>query len=145
MTWRGLVPAFRGRRGLVPASLLAAVPALAAAEGWEAPAAEKARANPVPVSRNALQRGRALYRKHCVSCHGGLGKGDGPAAGYRSGSPADLTQPDLRQVTDGEIFWKVSTGLKDDTEVLMPAFVKDMPDEQDRWKVILFVRTLGAP
>lgn len=130
-------------RAVAIACLLALAPLSALAQ-WEAPPSEKDRKNPVAPTNDALQKGRALYQKHCASCHGRKGKGDGPAAGYRSGTPVDLTNPELREMPDGEIFWKISTGLKEDKDVLMPAFTKEMPNELDRWKVILFVRTLHA-
>jgi mono/diheme cytochrome c family protein len=131
-------------RALVLVFALALAPR-AGAEGWEAPDSERERKNPVAPSRDALKKGRALYQKHCASCHGAKGKGDGPAAGFRSGTPIDLTVPGLWDMPDGEMFWKISTGLKEDTEVLMPAFTREMPNEADRWRVVLFVRTLHQP
>jgi mono/diheme cytochrome c family protein len=124
--------------------LLALVPTGAAAQ-WEAPPAAKERRNPLTASKDTLRKGRSLYKKHCSSCHGSQGRGDGPAAGYRMGTPVDLTIPELREMPDGEMFWKISTGLKDDTEVLMPAFTREMPNELDRWRVVVFVRTLHRP
>ncbi len=35
--------------------------------------------------------GHALYLRHCASCHGASGKGDGPVAGSLQQRPADLT------------------------------------------------------
>jgi mono/diheme cytochrome c family protein len=36
--------------------------------------------------------GRILYLTYCGSCHGGAGRGDGPAAGSLRTRPADLTR-----------------------------------------------------
>jgi mono/diheme cytochrome c family protein len=35
--------------------------------------------------------GAALYARHCAACHGGSGRGDGPAAPSLRKPPADLT------------------------------------------------------
>jgi mono/diheme cytochrome c family protein len=124
---------------------IAALPgASAPAEEWEAPAADKARANPVSASPEALAKGRALYQKHCAMCHGDKGKGDGPAAKFNAADPEDLTSPTLqKELTDGEILWKITTGRKEGEEVVMPAMLEKIPAETDRWKVVLFVRKLG--
>jgi mono/diheme cytochrome c family protein len=136
---------------ICPASAAAVLAAGAAAlalahDDWKAPAAERARANPVPVSPMALARGRTLYLKHCESCHGPQGKGDGHAADQAVRPPHDLTDPALqKKMTDGEAFWKVSTGLREKGDVIMPAYATKIPLEDDRWKLVLFVRTLAPP
>jgi len=38
-----------------------------------------------------VPEGVALFRRHCASCHGIAGRGDGPAAAGLAGTPADLT------------------------------------------------------
>jgi len=136
-------------RPRLAAAVVLAVAALPSAgargEGWEAPAADKARANPVSASPEALAKGRALYQKHCAMCHGDKGKGDGPAAKFNAADPEDLTSPTLqKELTDGEILWKITTGRKEGDEVLMPAMLEKIPAEADRWKVVLFVRKLGG-
>ena len=122
------------------------VPGRAADQEWVAPAEERTRANPVASSPDALQRGRFLYRKNCQRCHGEKGKGDGTSGKYGIKPPQDLTSADKQaKLTDGEIFWKVTTGLKDGLDVIMPAYKREISSDEDRWKVVLFVRTLAAP
>jgi mono/diheme cytochrome c family protein len=131
------------RRGLFAATLaLAAAPLLAA--DWNAPAAEKARPNPVPASPEAVEKGRELFQKHCAGCHGEKGKGDGPMADFNPSKPEDLTAAEAQALTDGEIFWKLTHGRREGEEVLMPAFAEKIPAEKDRWRVVRFVRTLAA-
>jgi mono/diheme cytochrome c family protein len=126
---------------LVAAALLAGGAAAGGSDDWVAPAAEKARANPVPDTPEALRKGRALFQRHCTACHGAKGKGDGPAGeGAR-----DLTDPAVQQrLTDGEIFWKIGTGRKKDDEMAMPAFARQIA-AADRWRLVRFVRSLLAP
>jgi mono/diheme cytochrome c family protein len=112
---------------------------------WMAPDEEKARINPVEVSPAALLKGQALYQKHCASCHGNKGKGDGPAESYETEPATDLTDQALQQrLTDGEILWKITKGRREGTEVIMPGIAQRVPVEEDRWKVVRFMRTLAT-
>ena len=137
-------------RGATPYLLLGllALPALAQKAPWVAPAQDVARPNPVPFSDEALKRGRLLFQRHCAMCHGDKGRGNGPAArlhAQRSGrAPRDLTDAKVQEgMSDGEIFWKLSTGLKDDGRIIMPGFGEEITKEGDRWRLVHFVRMFG--
>ena len=131
------------REALFAFAVGGAVAAAAETRKWTAPDADKARVNPVEATPAALLKGRALYQKHCASCHGDKGKGDGPAESYEIEPATDLTDPALQErLTDGEILWKMTTGLKSGTDVIMPGIVQRVPAEEDRWKLVRFVRTL---
>jgi mono/diheme cytochrome c family protein len=113
---------------------------------WEAPEDARARPNPVDASPAALRRGQELYGKHCASCHGDKGRGDGPAEAYNVEKAADLTDRALQdRLTDGEILWKITTGLRSAGDEIMPALAPRVAFEEDRWKIVCFVRTLAAP
>ena len=130
-------------RGAVLALLMAT--AAAAAGKWTAPDEEKARVNPVEATPAVLLKGQALYQKHCASCHGDKGKGDGPAESYETEPATDLTDPALQdRLTDGEILWKITKGRREGTEVVMPGIAQRVPAEEDRWKLVRFMRTLQA-
>ena len=115
---------------------------------WAIPEAASARANPLVASAQALIAGRGLWRDHCLTCHGAAGRGDGPNAklherrkGY---APRDLTDPNVQEnLTDGDIFWRLSKGLKKDDDIIMPSYETKVPDETERWQLVLFVRELG--
>jgi mono/diheme cytochrome c family protein len=125
--------------------VLASVGSTASGDEWKAPDAERARSNPVAPTPKALQKGRALYQKHCATCHGDKGLGDGAAAAFNAGKPPSLADPKrLLSLTDGEMLWKITTGRKEEDEVLMPAMAEKIPAEEDRWKLVSFVRTLAA-
>ena len=54
----------------------------------------------------SVPSGEALYLRHCASCHGLAGRGDGPAAMALQTPPTDLTAlpadvPELMRVIDG--------------------------------------------
>src|SRR5579864_5657420 len=49
-----------------------------------------------PDKQASAERGKELFTKHCASCHGVSGKGDGPAAPALKIHPADLTTLETR-------------------------------------------------
>lgn len=127
---------------------LGLAPAWAADENWTAPEEEKARPNPLTATAKDLARGRSLFRQHCELCHGKEGRGDGPSArlhAHNARPPQDLTRPEIQaNMTDGEIFWKIGTGFREGRKVVMPAFADEIPSAEDRWRVVLHVRTLES-
>ena len=107
---------------------------------WKVPEEAKRLKNPIPPSEAALQVGRRVYLDKCAECHGETGKGDGPQAAMYSPAPASLADAKrMASVTDGEIFYQISEGWKP-----MPSFKKRLTAEQ-RWQLVLFVRSLSAP
>jgi mono/diheme cytochrome c family protein len=104
---------------------------------WEAPAVEKAKKNPLPADAATVAQGKKVAETNCVSCHGPKGKGDGPASVALNPKPADWTSKKVQSESDGEIFWKLSTGRG-----AMPSW-KFLP-ENDRWALVRYIRTLAA-
>src|SRR6185295_183900 len=72
---------------------------------WVAPASEKAKKNPAPADKKTIEQGEKVAKINCVSCHGPLGKGNGPAAIALNPKPADWTSKRVQDEADGEIFW----------------------------------------
>ena len=113
------------------------------AADWEAPPEEKAKVSPLSITEKDLAKGKALFLRHCSSCHGRGAKGDGPAAGFGAEIPDDLTDPARQdRLTDGEIFWKISNGRIRGPEIVMPSFSREISSEADRWRVVAFLRSL---
>jgi len=105
---------------------------------WTVPAKYKTMKNPTDASnKEDLAVGKSLYSKHCKACHGKEGYGDGPKADKQKGDLGDFSTEEFQSQTDGELFYKVSTG-KDD----MPNFKKKIDDNEDRWLIVNYVRTL---
>ena len=104
---------------------------------WTAPATETNKKNPLPADAKSVAQGQKLAQVNCASCHGAKGKGDGVAAVALNPKPADWTSKKVQKESDGEIFWKISTGRG-----AMPAW-KHLP-ENDRWALIRYIRSLAA-
>jgi len=85
-----------------------------------------------------LNIGKQLYSKHCKSCHGAEGYGDGPKAEEQDGDLGDFSTAEFQAQTDGGLFYKTTFGRND-----MPEYVKKMPDDEDRWLVVNYMRTLA--
>jgi mono/diheme cytochrome c family protein len=103
---------------------------------WTAPAAEKAKKNPLPGGAKVLADAKKLAQINCVTCHGPDGKGTGPAAAALNPKPADWTSKKVQDESDGELFWKISNGRG-----AMPAW-KATLSENDRWTLVHYVRSL---
>ena len=104
---------------------------------WNAPDKAAATANPVKSDAESIAAGKALFAKHCQSCHGKTGLGDGTKASELKTEPGDFSKAAFQGQSDGAIFYKISEGRDD-----MPSFKKKMTDPNDIWSVVNFVRTL---
>lgn len=106
-------------------------------KAWPVPAAAKAKKNPVASDAESIKTGKMLWSTHCKSCHGTKGLGDGTKAAQLKTEPGDFSTPQFQAQTDGELFYRLSEGRDD-----MPSFKKKIPDEEDRWNLVNFMRTL---
>jgi mono/diheme cytochrome c family protein len=105
---------------------------------WVVPETAKKAKNPTDKSsKEDLAIGKSLYSKHCQSCHGKEGYGDGPKAKELKGEVGDFSTAEFQSQTDGALFYKMTTGRDD-----MPAFDKKIPDAEDRWLIVNYIRTL---
>ncbi len=104
---------------------------------WVVPDEYKNMKNPTDPKED-LNIGKSLYSKHCQSCHGKEGYGDGSKANEVEGDLGDFSSAEFQSQTDGELFYKTSFGYKD-----MPEYTKKMPDDEDRWLIVNYMRTLA--
>lgn len=104
---------------------------------WSAPAGEARKENPIAADEASLAAGSKLYVKRCASCHGKSGNGDGPDAVDLGIHPAKLSDPALKEESDGALYWKITVGKKP-----MPDYGRRL-SPADRWNVINYLRTLS--
>lgn len=105
-------------------------------EEWKVPEKYETMKNPTdPKADMAI--GKSLYNKHCKSCHGKEGYGDGTKADEVEGDLGDFSSAEFQSQTDGALFYKTTFGFED-----MPEYTKKMPDDEDRWLIVNYMRTL---
>jgi mono/diheme cytochrome c family protein len=107
-------------------------------EPWEVPAKYKSMENPMAGDDEAMEIGGELYAKHCKSCHGKTGLGDGQKSAELDTPSGDFSIEEFQGQTDGELFYKTTFGRDD-----MPAFNKKIADEEDRWMVVTYLRSFA--
>jgi len=106
---------------------------------WVVPEKYKSMANPTDLAdEEGLEIGEELYDKHCKSCHGKEGLGDGSKAKEQKGELGDFSSEEFQAQTDGDLFYKTKEGRDD-----MPGFTKKIPDEEEMWFVVNYMRALG--
>ncbi len=93
----------------------------------------------VPYTASSITAGAALYAEQCAACHGGDGRGDGPAASALPRPPADLRAAHTGQHTAGDLYWWITHGIPTSG---MPAF-GDRLDSEQRWDLVNIVRALA--
>lgn len=91
--------------------------------------------NPLEPTPEVLARGRQVFESKCQVCHGPTGAGDGPIIG-RFPNPPNLTAEHARMYPDGRIFHVITRG-----QGLMASYAVQVLPE-DRWAVIIYVRTI---
>ena len=106
---------------------------------WVVPDKNVKMKNPVASNAESLKNGKELWIKNCQSCHGKSGHGDGPKAAQLKTEPGNLSSPDEQKQSDGSFFYKISEGRDD-----MPSFKKKIPDEEDIWSIVNYLRTLKS-
>ncbi len=106
------------------------------AEPWEVPAEYKSMKNPLANDQASVNKGKMVYMKHCRSCHGNAGLGDGPKAARLKTFPGDFSSAEFQAQTDGEIMYKSIFGRDE-----MPNYETKIPSKKDRWAVVNYMRT----
>jgi mono/diheme cytochrome c family protein len=104
---------------------------------WVAPRSADSLKNPFPDEPLVVQQGEELYQVLCWSCHGEEGFGDGAAGGALGVKPANFHEDQVKNQSDGALFWKLSTGRGN-----MPPF-QDVLSEEQRWQLIVYIRKLN--
>jgi mono/diheme cytochrome c family protein len=108
-------------------------------DDWVVPAKYKTLQNPTDAGDDeSIEIGEELYMKHCKSCHGKEGLGDGPKADEQEGELGDFSSSEFQAQSDGDLFYKTKMGRDD-----MPDFSKKIPEDEDIWFIVDYMRMLG--
>lgn len=132
-----------------PAGILLLGPILAAVGCTtdSEPKPQSSQGGSAPAQDRTIADGKALYAKHCATCHGAAGKGDGPAAEYLAPQPRDLTSGTYKLTscasgdlpTDEDLLRTITRGMPGSA---MPAF--EHLSEQDRRALVAYIKTLAT-
>ncbi len=105
---------------------------------WTVPAKYKAMKSTVKAGDASINTvGKETYNKHCKSCHGAKGLGDGPKAANLKTSTGDFSAAKFQAQSDGDIYYQSFIGRDE-----MPNFEKKILDEADRWAVVMYMRAM---
>lgn len=107
-------------------------------EKWEVPDEYNKMQNPMADDEDAMEIGKELFTQHCKSCHGKEGLGDGPKSAELETVTTDFSTEEFQGQTDGAIFYKTTFGRDD-----MPAFQKKIADDDDRWMLVVYLRSFS--
>lgn len=80
---------------------------------------------------------RALFKQHCVTCHGVDGKADTPVG--KAVKASDLLSPQVQKKTDAELTEVIENGKQK-----MPTFKAKLKPQQVK-ELVEYIRELGKP
>ncbi len=111
---------------------------------WELPEDADKTKNPVEATEESIAKGKELFldrnKGNCIFCHGETGSGNEANFPRLRRKPADISNKErMSSMTDGEVFWKITKGING----IMPAGERKMPNDEERWHVVNYVRTLA--
>lgn len=101
-------------------------------ESWIAPEEARQNKNPIIINASIFEEGEMVYDKNCKSCHGIPGENN-PLK--MEPLPPDLSTEEVIKQTDGEIFYKITTG-----KGAMPAFAESLISEDKKWSLIHYIK-----
>ena len=90
--------------------------------------------NPIAKSPESLARGRQMYERHCLICHGEQGRGNGPVGRKFVPQPMELNFDYVQLQPDGQIYYTISHG-----SIAMP-FYRQAILPEDRWHLVNFIK-----
>jgi mono/diheme cytochrome c family protein len=103
---------------------------------WTIPAKYKSMKSTVKAGDPSINTvGKDLFAKHCKSCHGTKGLGDGPKSASLNTAIPSFATAKFKAETDGNVYFQAIVGRNE-----MPNFEKKIPDEGDRWALIAYIK-----
>lgn len=102
-------------------------------EGYELSATLK---SPLVESEAVIARGKEVYEKFCIHCHGKKGAGDGAVITVGNHPPPGAYDGALKDLPEGKMFHSITYGKG----VMGPH--ASLVKKEDRWKVVAYIKTL---
>ena len=91
-----------------------------------------------PITAELLAHGQLKFNTYCAPCHSRVGDGKG-IVGIRAGAafqPANLLEPRVQQMNDGELYSVASEGRR-----TMMGY-RTQTSDHDRWAIVAYLRAL---
>jgi mono/diheme cytochrome c family protein len=103
---------------------------------WTVPAKYKSMKSTVKAGDPSINTvGKDLFAKHCKSCHGTKGLGDGPKSASLKTLVPSFADKKFKAQADGDIYYQSFVGRDE-----MPNFEKKIIDEADRWALVNYIK-----
>jgi len=101
----------------------------------------------IPRTEAQVARGKLVYERRCIGCHGVRGDGNGPAAAFLDPRPRNFTlgsfkfrsTPSGSLPTDGDLYRTLSRGVR---WTAMPTW-HELP-EKDRLAAVAYIKTFSS-
>jgi mono/diheme cytochrome c family protein len=106
---------------------------------WALPATLRESRNPLKTTQELLDEGARHFADHCASCHANDGSGATEMGRHLFPRVPDMRGEATQRLSDGELYYIIHNGVR---WTGMPAW-GDKDDDQDSWKLVLFVRHLS--
>jgi mono/diheme cytochrome c family protein len=81
--------------------------------------------------------GKDLFAKHCKSCHGSKGLGDGPKSASLNTIIPSFADAKFKAQAAGDVYFQSFVGRNE-----MPNFEKKVTDEGERWALVAYIKGL---
>ncbi len=91
-------------------------------------------------AQEAIARGKSVYFTFCAQCHGNNYNGRGTVGQSFQPLPTDLRSAEVQGQSEGKLFKTVSYGVPDGRQPALHFIIT----VEDRWRVVAFVKSLGA-
>ena len=92
--------------------------------------------SPFEYTAQFMARGQERYQINCAPCHGAVGDGNGITKKFGMAVVANLHDPRIVKMPDGELFYVITNGRN-----LMGAYGPQI-SVPDRWAIVGYVRAL---
>jgi mono/diheme cytochrome c family protein len=92
---------------------------------------------PFAITAADLQRGKERFEIYCTPCHSPLGDGRGMVVRRGFQQPPTYHDDRLRNAPIGHFFDVISNGFG-----AMPDYRSQIPDVNDRWRIVAYIRAL---
>ena len=91
--------------------------------------------NPLPMTKEVIERGKSKYLTSCSPCHGNFGAGDSRLRGQFP-NPPTLHSDKVRTWPDGNLYHVMTEGQN-----VMPSYAAQI-SRDDRWAVVNYIRVM---